>query len=202
MLLRLEDYDLLTNPGNCIESFTATGYLLEEFAVSKLEMYTAGHDGISDIKILRMKDTATASASYDCYAIYKNIFIMINMKAEKVGSYNNAVAAINMLHSDYVSTEPEREKAFLVFKINYDYCASERDQKKRIRIKKFDGYFLEEIDFSNGHKQDKRNWASEFNPNSGRLLVSRKWKTSHMLPENEISYNRTKQFIDIIYNGE
>lgn len=200
LLLRLEEYNLLTNDANCIESSTATGYLLEEFAVSKLEIYTQKHNGVTDIKIQRMKETPTASASYDCYAVYENIFVMINMKAQKAGSYNNAVAAINMLHNDYVLTHPEREKAFLVFKINYDFGISERDHQRKVLIECWDGYFLEEIDFSRGHKQDFRNWGKEFKANSGRLQIPKIWKCEHLLPTDEISYAKTKGFIDGIFN--
>jgi hypothetical protein len=40
LVLRLEEYNLLQNKHNCIESSTAIGFVLEEFIVSKLEMYT------------------------------------------------------------------------------------------------------------------------------------------------------------------
>jgi hypothetical protein len=46
LVLRLEEYNLLQNRHNCIESSTATGFVLEEFLVSKLEMYT--HSDESD----------------------------------------------------------------------------------------------------------------------------------------------------------
>ena len=46
LLLRLEDYNLLQNKDNCIESSTATGFIMEEFIVSKLETYSQSHNNI------------------------------------------------------------------------------------------------------------------------------------------------------------
>lgn len=45
LFLLLEDYNLLQNPRNCIESSTAPGFILEEFILSKLELFTREHDG-------------------------------------------------------------------------------------------------------------------------------------------------------------
>lgn len=40
LLLCLEDYNLLQNSRNCIESSTAPGFILEEFIISKLAIFT------------------------------------------------------------------------------------------------------------------------------------------------------------------
>lgn len=40
LVLRLEEYNLLQHTNNCIESSTALGFILEEFIVSKLHIYT------------------------------------------------------------------------------------------------------------------------------------------------------------------
>lgn len=201
LLLRLEDYNLLTHSNNCLEASTATGFIMEEFIVSKLEIYTENHTGIDNIKIKRVLDHSTNASSYDCYVIHNDIFVMVNIKIQKYGSSNNAVASINALHSDYVLTNPTQEKAYLVFKTFYDFGHSEKDLQRKILIKDLGSYFLEELDFSSGHKQDHRNWSINFNANSGRLQVPDTWRKKHILYENEISYYKTKDFIESIYNA-
>ena len=202
LLLRLEEYNLLTNQNNCIETSTATGFIMEEFIVSKLETYTSSHNGINQIKIRRENSHSTTNSSYDCFAIYDEIFVMINVKVQKEKSSNNAIAAINILHNDYVSVNPEQQKAYLILKTFYNFGLSKNDSQRKILIKGIDSFYLEELDFSSGHKQDHRNWSINFNSNSGRLQVSTTWKKEHMLKEDEISYFKTKEFIDIIYNKE
>lgn len=202
LLLRLEEYNLLENPNNCIETSTATGYIMEEFIVSKLEMYTHNHNGVDEIKIQRTKGWVTACTSYDCFAEYDGVFVMINVKIQKSRAANNAVAAINILHNDYFSAIPKSEKAYLVFKTYYDFGLSQNEQQRKILIKGIDSYYLEEIDFSLGYRQDHRNWSEKFNLKSGRLQISDFWRKQHTLSEDEISYSRTKKFIDDIYKGK
>lgn len=200
LLLRLEEYNLLTNPNNCIETSTATGFVMEEFIVSKLETYTRNHNGENEIKIQRINGQSTIGSSYDCFAIYGDIYIMINVKVQKRGTANNAVAAINILHNNYVCENPEQEKAYLILKTFYDFCLSKIDSQRKIKINGIRSYFLEELDFSSGHKQDHRNWSANFNAKSGRLQVSNSWRNEHLLIEDEISYLKTRKFIDSIYN--
>ena len=201
LLLQLEDYNLLTNKNNCIETSTATGFIMEEFITSKLEIYTKKHCNKSEVKVLKLKEQTTANSSYDCYAVYDNIFFMINIKVQKTGSENNAVAAINILHNDYVNKEIEKKKCFIVLKTLYNFGVSPNDNQRKIIIKGIDGYCLEEIDFSSGHKQDHRNWSSKFNANSGRLQVPKSWLKNNKLAKEKVSYSRTKGFIDDIYNS-
>lgn len=201
LLLQLEQYNLLENPHNCIETSTAPGFIMEEFIVSKLEIYTATHDGINDIKILRLANP-TVNSSYDCYAYYQNIFVMINIKIQKDGSANNAVSAINILHRDYVELTPLQEKTFLVLKTYYTFGNSTVDAQRKIQIKNVECFCLEEIDFSNGHKQDNRNWSAEFNANSGRLQIPASWFKHNQLPTEQISYDKTKKFIEDMFYGK
>lgn len=202
LLLQMEQYNLLSNPHNCIESSTAPGFIMEEFIVSKLEIYTADHDGDKEIKILRTGTQTTANSSYDCCAYYKNLFIMINVKIQKDGSANNAVSAINILHRDYVETNPQQEKAFMVLKTSYGFGNSKTDLQRKIIIKGVSGYFLEEIDFSCGHKQDSRNWSANYNSSSGRLQVPANWLSSKILPTEQISYINTRNYIDDMFYGK
>ena len=201
LLLKLEDYNLLTNVNNCIETSTATGFIMEEFISSKLEIYTKNHGGTSEIKIERNYQNATVNSSYDCSALFDEIFFMINIKIQKEGSNNNAVAAINILHDEYVVQNPSQEKAYMLLKVFYDFGQSKFDENRKILIKKIESYFLEEIDFSSGHRQDFRNWSANFNANSGRLQLSQSWRKAHLLAENEISYHKTRRFIDDIFRG-
>lgn len=199
LLLKLEDYNLLRNPDNCIESSTATGYIMEEFIVSKLEIFTKEHDGVSDIKIQRRNASSTAKSSYDCCTVYNGIFIMINIKMQKDGGSNDAVAAINILHNDYVCNNPKQQKAYMVLKTVYSYNESKKDGERKIIVKDSDAYFLEEIDFSKGYVQDRRNWSKELNLNSGRLKISDKWRVEHLSEQPQISYGNTQSAIDLIF---
>ena len=161
LLLRIEELNILQNKHNSIETSTAIGYLLEEFIISKLEIFISASKNF-EFDITRNKQS-TQNSSFDFTSMYKNNYFLINLKAEK--NANNAVAAINKLYNDYV--KDNIEKHFLILKINYL------------------------IDFSRGHTQDNRNWSEKFNPNSGRLIISTKFISENILPVNKISYKNT-----------
>ncbi len=196
--LKLEDYNLLSSKNNVIESSTATGFIIEEFLVSKLEIYSKEHNLPYEYKILRNVGSTT-NASYDCWCILnEKIKALVNVKICK--DANNAVAAINELHHDYVETNPNEVKCFMVLKIHYSFANSKKDSQRKIMIGKIESYFLEEVDFSNGHKQDHRNWSQNFNASSGRLKVSDKFRSECVVEESEISYAKTTEFIKIMHN--
>ena len=201
LLLRVEDYNLLSNENNSIESSTAIGYLMEEFLTSKLSTYTSKHNGKNEIKLQKLSNTSTQDSSYDCYVEFNNIYIMINIKFQKKGSKNNAISAINKLYNDYVLTNPKQEKAFLIFKTNYYLGKSLKDLQRKIIIENIESFYLEEIDFSTGHKQDHRNWSAKFEPNSGRLQVTKAFRTLHTLVKDYISYNHTYNMIKNIFES-
>lgn len=197
LLLKLGDYNLLANPHNCIETSTAVGFIMEEFIVSKLEKYTETHDGINEIKIQRVYDRSTANSSYDCYTVYDGVFVMINIKVQKMGKgANNAIAAINILHKDYVSDNLMPEKAYMVFKTLYNFGSPSEKSERQILVNGTNCYYIEELDFSTGHKQDHRNWSMNFKLSSDRLIVAESWRKDHLLNENDISYLRTKKYIE------
>ncbi len=200
LLLRLEDYNLLQNKDNCIESSTATGFIMEEFIVSKLETYSQSHNNIDDIRIERVANHGTQTISYDCCVYYQDVFFMINVKVDK--GNNNAVAAINILHNNYVITNPEQEKSFLVLKTKYNFGESKKTMERKILIQGISIYALEEVDFTIGHRQDHRNWSKEFKSASGRLQISKKFRESNVVNEQEISYSKTKQFVEKMYNAQ
>lgn len=195
--LKLGDYNLLQNRNNCIESSTATGFIMEEFIVSKLETYSRSHNNIDEIRIERQENHGTQTTSYDCCVYYQDVFFMINVKVDKKS--NNAISAINILYNDYVLTDPDQEKSFIVLKTKYAFGKAQKTEDRKILVKGVSAYALEEIDFSTGHKQDHRNWSVNFNPASGRLQVSDKFIQENKLNEDEISYNRTKRFIENIF---
>lgn len=192
LLLLLEDYNLLQNPKNCIESSTAPGFILEEFIISKLAIFTQSHDSETEI-VIKRNDSSTTTSSYDCYVDFKGVKILINHKAEKEGSNNAGIAAINKLHSDYVLSDPKQEKAFLVLKLGYKYIISEKDNQRKFFISSIKSFFLEEVDFSKEHKQDHRNWSAEFKVSSGRLMVDETFKNQHRIEDNLMSYITTTQ---------
>jgi len=194
LLLLLEDYNLLQNPHNCIESSTAPGFILEEFIISKLAIFTQNHDGEKEIIIKRNNGSTTAS-SYDCYVDFKNTKVLINHKAEKEGGTNAGIAAINKLYNDYVLCETKQEKAFLVLKLKYKYIISPKDNQRKFFISNVYSFFLEEIDFSKEHKQDHRNWSKDFKSSSGRLMVDESFRRKHQIEDKKMSYTKTKKFI-------
>ena len=195
LVLRLEEYNLLQNKHNCIESSTAIGFVLEEFLVSKLEMYT--HCDESKYIIERFSGS-TVSESYDCYCYSDNVKYLINVKAEKIGKSNNGIAAIQQLQKNYCLEEPEQVKSFILFKIRYSikdaYEDSEyrRAKPRHIYINELSSYCLEEVDLSEDHRQDNRRWSiTAENRNNGRLVISNRFRIEHKVPEEDISYNNT-----------
>ena len=171
-------------------------------------MYT--HCDESDYVINRFVG-ATASESFDCFSTKDGIMFMINVKAEKDGSSNIAIAAITQLHRNYCEEAPEEEKAFIVLKVKYSIKDAYEDSNERrakprhIYIDLLDSYCLEELDFSNGHNQDNRSWSDNSDgkstKNNGRLTISSKFRNEHKLPVDRISYNNTYQMIDDMYRG-
>ena len=204
LILKLADYNLLSNDNNCIETSTATGFIVEEFVttklVEKLTDKTKSEQDVKSISIKRLNGISTVDSSYDCYAEYNDTFFMINFKVQKNSSKNNAVAAINKLYKDYVETDPEKQKSFLVIKILYKFERQKDTNEKVIKITGVTGYALESIDFSKGHKQDHRNWSENYDSSSGRLMVSDKWYKDHQLEGDKFSYKQTKNFINEIKN--
>ncbi len=177
---------------NCIETSTAIGYCLEEFIVSKLIDFTNSNNE-EDICILR-DNGSTQNISYDCYSFFRNEKFLINIKAEK--GTNNAISAIKQLYNDYVVVDKDIIKHFLVLKIHYDI----RDRK--IVIDDIDGYFIEEIDFSNGYCADKRNWSDNYKKVSARLEVSKSfYNLNRYIDDNLISYDKTYAQINNIFHG-
>lgn len=208
LILRLEGYNLLSNQNNCLESSTAPGFIIEEFLTSKLEIFTTARSNnkpINQNNIIIQKVPEVTNSSYDCFCNFENTLFMINIKAQKNGINNNAVAAINRLYIDYCTQTPEQEKAFLILKIPYSYGyskakpAGENGRCIIIDSDSIEGYFLEEIDFSKGHKQDHRNWRTNTNLNSGRLQITKSILKENRLNFNNISYGRTFNFIKTIF---
>lgn len=205
LVLRLEEYNLLQNINNCIESSTAIGFVLEEFIVSKLEMYTHCRD--QGYRIDRYVGAA-ASESYDCFALSDNTKFMVNVKAEKQGSNNNALAAITQLHRNYCLEEPEQEKAYILLKVKYSIGEASEDTEIRrakprhIFIDDVELYCLEEVDFSEGHKQDNRMWSSSGTSRNGRLQVSQAFRRQHQMQPGDISYQATFDMIQRIAGVE
>ncbi|MDR3310517.1 MAG: hypothetical protein LBS90_04145 [Oscillospiraceae bacterium] len=200
--LRLGDYNLLAHKQNCLESSTAFGYIIEEFLVSKLEIYSQSHTG-SDCVIRRADGSATAS-SYDCFSYFGGIKALVNVKADKGG--NNAVAAINRLYDDYVVRSPEQTKCFLVLKVNYRTGVSESDGERKIFIGGLSSFFLEEIDYLRCHKetgkipQDHRNWSpNAYNANSGRLKATDRIRSAYAVPPEDVSFEFTRGTIGGIF---
>lgn len=209
LVLRLEEYNLLQNKHNCIESSTAIGFVLEEFLVSKLEMFTHCTDD-SEYVVDRFNG-ATASESYDCYSVRDNIKFLVNVKAEKSGSSGNtAIAAIEQLHRNYCNDDGEYQKCFILFKIHYSiHDAYEDDAHRRakprhIHIDDLSSYSLETVDLSGVWYQDNRQWSvkedGQKTKNNGRLKVSLAFRKKHVVQNEDVSYKNTCNQIDIIWH--
>jgi len=204
LILRLEQLNLLNNEANCLESSTAFGFIIEEFLVSKLDEYTINHNGKDDYRVQRT-GKAVSDSSYDCIAdIHNGIRALINVKVCKAGGANNAVAAIQQLHYDYVESDPEVSKCFLVLKVHYSFCRSIRNAsqgERAISIEKIESFFLDEIDMSKEHMQDHRSWSGKrSDPNAGRLQVSDSFLATHRLLPDAISYKNTVAMLNAVCN--
>ncbi len=197
--LRLEELSLLDNKRNCLESSTAIGFVLEEFIVSKLEIYTRCFKEGEGF-LIRRREGPTAQSSYDCYGTNDDIMIMINIKSSKGDDKNNpAIASINRMVYDYVTTNPKQKKAFMVLKVSYDIDLSKNPltPHRKILINGISSFFIDEIDFRTEHRQDHRSWArNEANPNSGRLQVTDSFRASHRLDPDTISYENTCEMLN------
>lgn len=173
-----------------------------------LEMYT--HSAPSEYIVDRFAG-ATASESYDCYADDpgSGIKFLVNIKAENGSSANNAVAAIGQLHRNYCESEPEQQKSYIILKVKYTIrdAYEETDQRRakprHLYIEGLESFCIEEIDFRQGHKQDNRSWSSSprggSQRNNGRLVISKRFREDHRMPEDEISYSATWQMLDELY---
>lgn len=96
---------------------------------------------------------------------------------------------------------PDKIKAYLVLKTKYSFGKSPSNDERKILVHKVSGYYIEQIDFSNGYKQDHRNWSSDFNGNSGRLQITKNILENNQLEEKNISYFRTKEFLSEVYHN-
>lgn len=190
----------MQNENNCIESSTAIGYILEEFIVSKLEIYT---NCDKEKYIINRDSGATTKNSYDCHSFKNNIKYLINIKSEKEGQKNNAVAAIQQLYNNYCIENPNQTKAYIVFKIVYSIEGEygSEDNKRHILIKDIKTYCLEEIDFKNEHSQDNRQWSENKTNtrNNGRLIISDHFRDNHKIAIENISYRNTRKHIECIF---
>lgn len=197
LLLRLEELNLLNNDNNVIESSTALGFVIEEFVVCKLQTYYQE----SKFRFYRPDANSTTLSSYDCYYQNSNLLVMVNIKAEKEGVSNDAVAAINALHSDYC-IKNKIPKAYLVLKIHYKCGRKEniRTNPRKIIITQIDAYFLEEINLVNCG-QDHRNWSREFKSQSGRLKITKTNLKKDKLSIDKISYKNTENQINSIFQN-
>ena len=194
LTLTLGGYKLLQRKGNCIESSTAMGYLLEEFLVSNLEERSLSRQ-CNGFELFSYSD-GTSKRSSDCYAIFEGIKVLINIKTEKSSSVNYAVAAIKQLENDY-RTESKTELAYLILKIKFDYINTSSERQIQIEDN-LSLLYLEECDYSQYHRQDHRSWSdndtkTSSRGNSGRLVLSPAFIRAHKMPEYAISYELTKK---------
>lgn len=190
--LKLANYNVLCRKNNNIESSTAIGYILEEFVISKLNSFTE-HKRNSKFIVYPAE---SPHLSYDCYATYEGIKFLINIKSSKKS--NDAVAAIGKLRNDYCSDD--NPKSFVLLKIYYSFIGD--NTARKIKIKEYDTVCIEEVDFSEGHRQDHRSWSkNKTNDNSGRLQISKAFIESHIMPADKVSFMTTRKQIEDIYAG-
>lgn len=193
LFLALEGESLLDDECNCLESSTAFGFLLEEYVVSKL------------CKELGIKRTGggTATTSYDCSGETDGkTRVLINVKVCRSRGRNDAVAAISALKNDFIDTDRNVKKCFLVLKVHYDVRESQRAEYRGSRVifvRDVESYFLDEVDFSKEHRQDHRSWSGKANDkNAGRLIVTDGFRKNHKVASDDVSYENTIGMIEAI----
>ncbi|WP_416322351.1 hypothetical protein [Mycoplasmopsis felis] len=64
-------------------------------------------------------------------------------------------------------------------------------ENRKIVINELKSFYLEEINFANEHLQEHRNWSSNYNANSGRLIISPSFYNKNKNKDSEISYIKT-----------
>lgn len=197
--IKAEEVNLLKSRKSSLRSSTAIGYILEEFVYQKLKNVISNQNEY----IIYREDKSTQNSSYDFIIENKvdNIKLLINIKTSKGGKSNNAVSAINKLHSDYEEKINQKQDFFfLVLKISYLIDQEENGNQTyfdKMNIKYFDMFALEELSFENGHKQDFRNWSKkEFKVESGRLQIDKKFIDENKIDESQKMSNlRTFEYI-------
>ncbi|GEM_PF-2545691 len=204
LLLSLQDYNLLEDADNCIATSTVIGYVIEEYIVSHL----VGGCRASDCEPFKVKrrSGATTKDSYDCWFENDAVRFLVNVKAEKEGGSNDAVAAIKQLYNDYCESEPDVEKSYIVIKAKYKISEveiSDGQYQRCIEVTGVDAYCLEEIELvadAGGFSQDHRNWSvGGNNLNNGRLRISSAFRRKHRLTSERVSYSNTKTIISEIF---
>ena len=120
---------------------------------------------------------------------------MVNVKAELDGKENKSIAAIRQLHRNYCLDEPKTTKSFIVIKIiysvrdEYEEDVIRRAKPRHLYINGLETYCLEEVDLSNGHRQDNRRWSQQgrkAKKNNGRLLLSAAFRRDNKVTEENI----------------
>ena len=188
--LRLEEYNILSRKDNNVESSTAIGFILEEFVISKLSSFTNKKKNSK----LRVCPAHSPHLSYDCVCNFKDIKFLINIKSDR--GANDSVAAISKLVNDYCN-DIDEIKSFVICKIFYDF--KNEGSERKILIKDYDAFAIEEVDFSNGHKQDNRNWTENGNKNSGRLKITKKYREDNKMSYENVSFENTKKQLEEIF---
>lgn len=190
--------------------------------MAKLVMYTSSKPGIKHI--IRREDAATTDLCYDCICDNTDIRFLINIKAQKcefvksnrkkgsklkIKGENSAIGAITQIHFSYCETDPDQEKSLVVLKILYsieegiDGNLYRRELPRHIHIHDVVAYPIEYYDYSEEHQQDNRSWSSKDGVdsyNNGRLQLTENFKRNHLLREEQVSYETTKQHIEMIIN--
>ncbi|QIW62482.1 UpaP162 family type II restriction enzyme [Mycoplasmopsis gallinacea] len=192
--IKIEDVNLPGDKDSVIGSSTAIGFCLEEFFSVKLKQLSEKFSIEFKRNSIEDQSNKVTNSSYDFYYYFNDEKFLINFKVDK--GNNNAISAINKIYEDYVLNNDENiDYHYLILKAKYKI-----NDRSKIEIIGFDSFYLEEINFDLGHHQDSRNWSSEFNKNSGRMIISNNHRETQKMPIEKISYNNTKDQITKIYN--
>lgn len=194
--INVEDVNILQRDNNSINSSTAIGYILEEYLIRKIEQYLSSPD--CHLEFSMKPNNKANTSSYDFSLVYKDHLFYINLKANR--NVNDAIATINRLYSDYVEYEGKNPLHYLVFKTNYDIDKSKISNQNKIIIKGTYSFFLEQIDFSKGWKQDHRSWSPGGKLNSSRLIVSKNFFNENQIEISKISYEQTRTYLEEMFN--
>ncbi|MGZ9800658.1 UpaP162 family type II restriction enzyme [Mycoplasma sp. AC1221] len=184
-----EDLNLLESKNSTLRSSTAIGFIIEEFVYQKLK------NVFCDFVVNIYRESNTTTQSYDFILDFSDVMFLVNIKVENNTSKNNAVASINKLLLDYYKFIKQGKNFFyLIIKIKYKTLnvKPEISYYDKIKIEDFSIYALDEFSFDNKHKQDYRNWSTNFKAESGRLIIdSEFFKNNKLNPTDSISNQKT-----------
>lgn len=176
----------ICNKGSAVNSSTAFGFIVEEFLSKQM------------LDCFIWPDGSTTNSSYDL--IFKNhqekILLAVNLKVEKKGSSNNAIAGWTSLQSFYLE-DKKIPKLYLISKSKYFID----ENRSELKIDWYSSYYLESFLIWYIFKADHRNWSKDYNALSWRIQSPTKNELKNFWIKTIPEYKKIFNFINELENN-